>query len=98
MSEVQFKSESDGSGTFFIEENGERIAFIAVRMHGARLSAIHAEVSPAWRRKQLGNRVLDALVDYTRKNGLKVVPLCPFVRVQFQRHPERYTDVWDKNP
>ncbi len=35
------------------------------------------------------------MVDYTRKNGLKVIPLCPYVLAQLQRHPEEYADIWE---
>ncbi|HEU4902844.1 MAG TPA: N-acetyltransferase [Flavisolibacter sp.] len=34
------------------------------------------------------------MVDYARKNGLKVIPLCPYVHAQFKRHPADYADVW----
>jgi uncharacterized protein len=38
--------------------------------------------------------LLKGLVEYVRKNGLKVIPLCPFVHAQFKRHPDEYADVW----
>jgi predicted GNAT family acetyltransferase len=40
--------------------------------------------------------LLDAMIDYARKNNLKVITLCPFVHAQFKRHPEEYADVWDR--
>jgi predicted GNAT family acetyltransferase len=36
------------------------------------------------------------MVDHARKNGLKVIALCPFVHAQFKRHPEQYEDIWNK--
>jgi hypothetical protein len=35
------------------------------------------------------------MVDYARKNKLKVIPLCPYVHAQFKRHPKEYADVWN---
>jgi predicted GNAT family acetyltransferase len=36
------------------------------------------------------------MVDYARKNSLKVIPLCPYVLLQFQRRPDDYKDIWLK--
>jgi uncharacterized protein len=41
-------------------------------------------------------KLLSAMVDYARKNQLKVLPLCPYVLAQFKRHREEYADVWEK--
>jgi hypothetical protein len=38
--------------------------------------------------------MLQAMVDHARKNGLKVIPLCPYVHAQFKRHPQEYSDLW----
>jgi len=97
MSEVQFKIGENGSGVFFIEGNGERIAHMVIRVSGATLTAMHTEVLPAWREHKLGHKLVDAMVDYARKNNLKVVPLCPFTRATFERHPEQFADVWEKS-
>ena len=96
MNDVQLRIDEHGKGEFFIEENGERIAFMVVRIHGEILTAIHAEVSEKLSGKGLGGKLVAAMVDHASKNKLKVVPLCPFVRALFERHPERYADVWQK--
>jgi len=96
MSEVQFKQEADGKDVFFIEENGERIAFMVVDIHGVRLTALHTEVSPAWRDHKLGIKLVEAMAVHARTHHLKVIPLCPFTRTMFVRYPEKYADLWDK--
>ncbi len=96
MGEVRIKISESGRGEFLIEENGERVAWMNVSIHGGILTAIHTEVPEAWGGRGFGVAVVDAMVEYARKNGLKVLPTCPYVRVLFERHPERYADVWQK--
>jgi hypothetical protein len=44
--------------------------------------------------KGLGKKLLEEMVNYARKNKLKVIALCPYVFAQFRRHPEEYADIW----
>ena len=97
MSEVQTNIGDHGNGEFFIEDNGEKIGTMAFHVSGAMLTVMHTEVSNAWKGHGLGNKLLDAMVEYARKNNLKVIPKCPFVRAQFVRHPELYADIWQKD-
>ena len=46
--------------------------------------------------KGLAKKLLIAMVDYARKNNLKVIALCPFVHAQFLRHPDEYKILWKK--
>jgi predicted GNAT family acetyltransferase len=96
MSEVQNSIGNTGSGVFFIEENGTRMAYMNIHINGSILQALHTEVDEAWKGHGLGHRLVEAMVEYARKNKLKVVAQCPFVRAQFERHPEQYADVWQK--
>ena len=61
------------------------------------LTVYHTEVDPAFEGKGFGRLLLEGLVSYARENGLKIIPLCPYVHAQFKRRPEEYNDVWQKN-
>jgi predicted GNAT family acetyltransferase len=41
--------------------------------------------------------LLNQLASYAKANGLKIIPLCPYVNLQFRRHPAEYEDVWSKD-
>ena len=58
------------------------------------LTVYHTEVAPEAEGKGLAKKMLQAMVDYSRENHLKVIPLCPYVHAQFKRHPDEYTDLW----
>ncbi|HKK44750.1 MAG TPA: GNAT family N-acetyltransferase [Balneolaceae bacterium] len=46
----------------------------------------HTEVSDALRGKDTGKTLVEHVVDYARKNGLKVIPLCPFAKLVIERY------------
>lgn len=48
----------------------------------------HTEVDPAFKGQGVGKVLLDAAVAYARENHLKVIPLCPFAKSQFDRRAE----------
>ena len=52
----------------------------------------YVEVSPALRGKQMGNRLVDAAVEWARSNKHKVIATCGFARSVLNRTPE-YSDV-----
>ena len=37
------------------------------------------------------------VVTYAREHKLKVIALCPYVSVQFKRHPQKYADIWNQH-
>ena len=89
------QEESASKGTFFIEEGGERLAFMTYSKAGtSRIIIDHTEVSPELKGKNAGKQLVSAAVDYARKNNIKILPLCPFARSVFERVKE-YADVLD---
>lgn len=85
--------ETDTNGLFYIEKNGKIIA----EMHysftdSGTITVKHTDVKPDLKGKGVGTKLLDALAEYARKKDLKVMPLCPFVEVQFNRN-EKYNDI-----
>ena len=94
--QVELKLDKNNNGGFYIMDGAERIAEMAISISGKNLTVYHTEVSQKAEGKGLGKELLSAMVDYARKNGLKVIALCPFVHAQFKRHPEQYADIWNK--
>lgn len=73
--------------------DGERmIGELAYRRRNGRMALIHTEVDEALERRGLGSRLVAAALDDSRREGLEVVPLCPFVEAFIERHPE-YEDL-----
>ncbi|MDT2828772.1 GNAT family N-acetyltransferase [Enterococcus viikkiensis] len=55
----------------------------------------HTFVDPTYRGQQLAQKLVAAGVDKARKDGKKIIPLCPFAKKEFEEKPE-YADVLRK--
>lgn len=64
------------------------------RMSADRIIADHTGVDDSLRGTGVGKALVERLVADARKESFRVVPLCPFVKAQYQRHPE-WSDVMD---
>jgi uncharacterized protein len=49
---------------------------------------IHTEVDPQFEGHGLGSALVRGALDDIRARGLRLVPVCPFVRTYLERHPE----------
>jgi len=95
---MEIKHQLNGTkGTFYIEQNGERVAEMDYTQSGEKRMIInHPEVSEILRGKGAGMQLVKAAVDHARKNNMKIYPLCPFTRSVFEKNPDEYKDVWDR--
>jgi predicted GNAT family acetyltransferase/glutaredoxin len=73
--------------------DGERmIGELAYRRRDGRLALIHVEVDEALEGRGLGSALVTTALDDARREGLEVVPLCPFVEWFVEQNPE-YQDI-----
>ena len=72
--------------------HGRRIGLLAYRQRHNRIALTHTEVSPGCEGQGFGSRLAAAALDDARRQGLVVVPICPFIAAFIQRHPE-YRDL-----
>jgi predicted GNAT family acetyltransferase len=64
------------------------VAFLDYELRDDAIVFLHAETPPALRGRGLAGRVTEAALLSARERGLRVVPLCGFVRAYIQQHPE----------
>ena len=68
---------------------GERRAgVIEYRSKPGTVLLVHTEVEPDFEGQGLGARLVAGALDDIRARGLKLVPLCPFVRSYLRHHPD----------
>jgi predicted GNAT family acetyltransferase len=89
------KQEQHGSkGSFYVEENGNRLAEMTYKMTDDALMIIeHTEVADELRGKNVGYQLVHTAVEYARTNHIKILPLCPFAKSVFDKKHEEFADV-----
>lgn len=87
---MEIGHEFDGKkGAFCMEDNGKRLAEMVYVMAGdTKMIVDHTEVDDSLRGQGVGKKLQAELVAYVREKGIKVVPLCPFAKVTFEKTPE----------
>ena len=88
---TQFDQES--KGFFKATEDGKEAGRMTYsKVNDDRIIIDHTEVNPQFRGKSVGNLLVQATVEFARKAGIKIIPLCPFAKSVFDKTPE-YRDV-----
>ena len=64
------------------------LAELIYHIRGDRLVLIHTEVPLQLEGRGIGGRLVTAAVDRAAREGLTLVPLCPFARPWLERHPD----------
>jgi uncharacterized protein len=85
------------AGSRFELRAGGHLAELMYRRNGKRLVLIHTEVPAELAGQGIGGRLVRAAIDRAERDGMTVVPLCPFARGWLQRHPDaaaRATIAW----
>jgi uncharacterized protein len=67
---------------------GRLLAYLSYRRNGQRLVLIHTDVPDEASGQGLGGKLVTAAMDEAARDGLTVVPLCPFARGWLERHPD----------
>ncbi|MGJ8527148.1 GNAT family N-acetyltransferase [Maritalea sp.] len=83
-------SKEDGPtrGRYVVMVDGVEAELTYSRMSPKSIIADHTGVPEALKGQGVGKALVQFLIEDARSSGTKIVPLCPFVKAQYQRHPE----------
>jgi uncharacterized protein len=85
--------ENPRGGEFVIQKNGNRMGEMSyTNMGDGKITIDHTFVESPFRGQHLGRGLVEAGIEFARENNLKIVPLCPFVKSEFDKNSD-YTDV-----
>ena len=76
---------------FELSANGQN-AFLTYQLKPDSIVFVHTEVPKELEGGGVGGKLVRAGLEFAREQGLKAVPLCPFVSGYVKRHPE-YLDL-----
>ncbi|KQT52707.1 acetyltransferase [Aureimonas sp. Leaf454] len=95
MNAIAF-AETPSKGVYTLSEPGGAVAELAFSRAGASMIIIeHTDVPDAFRGQGVGRRLVARAVEDARAAGKTIMPLCPFARAEFGKHPE-WADVWKR--
>lgn len=61
------------------------------------ISADHTGIPEALNGKGVAKALLDFMLNDAREHGFRIIPICPFVRGQYAKHPE-WADLFTTKP
>lgn len=73
---------------FEIEVDGALVGFVQYRRRPSAIAFVHTEIDPGHEGAGLGGVLVSAALEEARREGVGVLPFCPFVRSYIERHPE----------
>lgn len=100
MSEAARVTDNQAESRFEVRADG-RFARLVYWRNGNQLVLLHTEVPAALEGRGIGGRLVMAAIEHGAREGLTVVPLCPFARGWLKRHPDVATQAvidWGKAP
>lgn len=93
MTDIKFESLENEPSAFNLYLDGNKIGEMIVEINGKDMTVFHTEVDPDQEGQGYAGELLNAMTAYVRDHHLKVIPMCAFVEVQFNRHPDEYADI-----
>ncbi|MEC7764476.1 MAG: GNAT family N-acetyltransferase [Pseudomonadota bacterium] len=86
------KETGETKGRFVAVVDGHEAELTYSRASDTLIIADHTGVPEELKGKGVGQALVEALIADARENGYRIIPLCPFVKAQYARHPE-WSDV-----
>jgi predicted GNAT family acetyltransferase len=90
--EIKLEQRRSNIGSFYIDNDGDRLGRMDFLIKDGVMNIYHTEVSEQLHGKHMGDKLVEAGVNFALENHLKVLPTCTFARSVFNR-VKAYRDV-----
>jgi uncharacterized protein len=92
MSDAPGVTDNPAASRFEYTADGH-LAELVYRLRAGRLILVHTGTPPELEGRGIGGALVRAAIDRAAREGLVVVPLCPFAWAWLERHPEEASRV-----
>ena len=84
---IEIKQVNEGiKGRFVAMDDSKQAGAIFYTLAGeSKMILNHTEVDNAYRGKSIGKKILNYIVEFSRENDIKIIPLCPFAKSVFEK-------------
>jgi len=72
-----------------LDDSGAMIGEIRYVLEAGAVALVHTEVDPEFQGHGLASELVQGAINDLRERGLKMIPVCPYVRAWLRRHPEQ---------
>ncbi len=86
--DIAVHADGHGEGRYTITVDGEPAGELDYRTVDARRVFTHTRIRDRFEGQGLASKLARRVLDDARAEGLKIVPLCPYVASYLERHPE----------
>src|ERR1044072_4106290 len=93
MEKIEIHEGPKGISFFSLHADGQEVGRMLVSVTPDILEAGYTNGVLTQRKNGYGKKLVDAVVDYARRNNLKVIAKCGFVAMMFNKYPETYGDI-----
>jgi len=83
---------SGHGGAFVVRDGDKRLAEMTYSLGNDIVIIDHTDVDASLRGTGTGQRLVEAAVEWARRDHKKIMPLCPFAKSVFDKRPD-YADV-----
>ena len=86
----------EGKSKFYIgeDENAPLAEIIYTSSDDGKITIEHTIVSDELQGQGIAKKLLTRAVEYARENNKKIIPMCSYVKDQFERNEYEYEDIW----
>jgi uncharacterized protein len=88
VSDAPQVTDNQAESRFELDTDGH-VAVLMYRRNGKRLVLIHTDVPVELEGRGIGGRLVETAIDRAARDGLTIVPLCPFARSWLERHADQ---------
>ncbi|MDM7928837.1 DUF5996 family protein [Blastomonas fulva] len=89
------REDGETNGRYWMSVDAVQAEMTYSRASSTLIIIDHTEVPAALRGRKVGEQLVRHAVDDARRDGVAIIPLCPFAKAQIDRHPE-WQDVLQK--
>lgn len=82
------REETDSKGRYVIRLDGAEAEMTYSRAGEKMIIIDHTGVPDSLQGRGLGVKLVERGVEDARREGRKVIPLCPYAKAQIEKHPE----------
>jgi predicted GNAT family acetyltransferase len=81
-------SDAQAAGRYEAILDGQLAGVLEYVLKHERLALVHTGTMPGYEGRGVASALVRFALDDARRRGLRIIPICPYVRSYLERHPE----------